>query len=291
MGNMFMGTTNLNGTVVPTDLTSLEYPDLPRLKMDRHGTIEDFTTVALRAMKLFQGKIMKRGRETWVPLVASYPGQKITENSFIRTRTDLKTLEDFYFLHPFADLVTYTLRFQAPAGIHTAFGKERQRAPQHRETFSVPDQPGILYEVVALPMDNLVQFDCWSSTGRGADNLASWFKTFMEFMKGSIMRQGFSKIEFWERGVDKDVTQWRDDIACRTLQYYVRTEEFYIIPRTAVTQINLELEVHYDLDEESDLFLREMQGHPVSGVIDPDTIPEIADLVPPVGTAELTDHG
>lgn len=294
MGGLFFGTTNLNGTFTPNDdLRSIEYPDIPRLRMDRHGSIEDFTTVALRAIKYFQQHIMKRAAPTWVPIVANYPQVKIQEGSYIRrdAQTDrILSLDDFYFYNPFADMVTYTLKLQAPAGFKEAFGKQKMRAAQQRETYAIAEQPGQYYSVVGMPMDNLVQFDCWSSTGRGAVKLAAWFKVFMEYMKGSIMRQGFPKIEFWERGEDRDIEAWRDDIAVASLQYYVRTEEFYVTPVSLVTQIDRELSVRYSLDEESDLFAREMAGIPISGAVDPSGLPVLSGEAP-TGTTYLLEYG
>lgn len=289
---VFFGTTNLNDGVKPKDPLSLDYPmpDLSRIKMDRNGTLDNFTTLTLRAMKFFQQKILKRDPNTWVPLVAGYPYQKIQEASFIKTRSNINDFNDFYFLYPFADLVTYTVKYQGPAGFKEAFGKERMRQPQYRETVRVEEIPGLLYEITSAPMDNLIQFDCWSSTGRGADNLTAWFKYFMEFMKGSIMRQGFDKIQFWERGVDADVTAWRDDIAVRSIQYYVRTQEFSVVPTSLITAINAELAVTSSFDDQVNDFVREIRGIPLnSGCIAPSSVPLISGLQS-IGTVALLDN-
>jgi len=289
---VFFGTTNLNDGFVPKAPLSLDYPvpDLARIKMDRAGTLDNFTTVTLRALKFFEQKILKRDPNTWFPLVAGYPYQKIQETSFIKTRSNLSSFNDFYFLYPFADLVTYTVKYQAPAGFKEAFGKEKMRQPQYRETVRVEEHAGLLYEITSAPMDNLIQFDCWSSTGRGADNLVELFKTFMDFMKGSIMRQGFDKIQFWERGVDADVTAWRDDIAVRSIQYYVRTQEFSVVPKSLITAINAELAVTSSFDDQVNDFVREIRGIPLnSGCIAPSSIPLISGLQS-IGTVQLLDN-
>jgi hypothetical protein len=261
--------------------------------MDRNGSIEDFSTVTLRAIKFFQQYVLKRAPATWVPLVASYPQQKVPEASFVRRAEQgdrILKIKDFYYFNPFADMVTYTLKYQCPAGFKEPFGKQRMRGPQHRETLESKETPGLFYDIVGLPMDNLVQFDCWSSDGRGVDNLAAWFKSFMQYMKGPIMAQGFSKIEFWERAGDKDITKWRDDIAVASLQYYVRTEEMYAVPTSLVTQINQALSVRTSLEEESDLFAKAaMTGIPVSGIIDSSMMPILPGV--PLGTTQLLEHG
>lgn len=291
------GTHNLNNGKVPVRTVDLDYLALPRLKMDRAGTIEDFGEVCLRAIKYFQKEILHRAPKTWVPILANYPLQKIYPASQIsetkigpqRVSFDkLARIDDYYFLHPFAEMVTYTLRYQAPAGFKKAFGPEKMRAMILQETLQVKEMPGVVYQVYTAETDNLYQFDCWASNGRKADELAQWFKYFMEFMKGSIMRQGFQKISFWERGIDRDITSWRDDIACRSLQYLVKMEEFYLIPRTVISSIDADIRVTYSLDDAQDEFIREMGGIPVSsGYINP-PVYAISGF-PNQGTIELID--
>lgn len=265
------GTTNLNNGQIPSRVVSLTDLASPRLKMDRAGTLEDFGEVILRAAKYFQKNILRRAPKTWVPVIANYPLQKIYPASQASetaigpqrvTFDKIARMDDYYFLYPFADLVTYTLRFQAPAGFKKAFGTERMRNLQLREILRVKEQPGIVYEVYAGEMDNLYQFDCWSSNGRGADYLASWFKYFMEFMKGSVMKQGFQKISFWERGIDRDITAWRDDIACRSLQYLVKTEEFYLVPKSTLSTITTDIQLRYTLDGAEEEFIKEVAHLP-----------------------------
>jgi hypothetical protein len=292
------GSTNLNNGFIPSDVVSISKFNPNRLKMDRAGTIEDFGEVVLRAIKYFQKQILHRAPKTWVPVIANYPLQKIYPASQASataigpqrvTFDKIARMDDYYHLYPFADLVTYTLRFQSPAGSKKAFGTERIRNLQLRETLQVKEQPGMFYDVMSATTDNLFQFDCWASNGRGADHLASWFKYFMEFMKDSIKRQGFQKVEFWERGIDKDITAWRDDIAVRSLQYLVRAEEFYIVPRTIITTINAEIQLRYDMDEAQNEFIREMAGMPMgSGCLDPETVPLISGLQS-IGTINLID--
>ena len=264
-GGLFFGNTNLNAPAPTPQLpVSLTYPDpkFAAMRMDRNGTLDSFTTVALRALKLFQQDILKRAPSTWIPLVGGYPYQKVSEASAPKTRSNLSNFNDFYFLYPFADLVTYTIKYQAPAGFKKAFGAEKMRPQRWCETVQVTEEPGVYYDIYAHEMDNLIQFDCWSSTGRGADNLAAWFKYFMEFMKGPIMQQGFQKISFWERGVDKDVTAWRDDIAVRSLTYLVKTEEFYIVPTGLISRISTDIEVVSSLDQQQQDFIRKWSGIP-----------------------------
>lgn len=267
MGSSYFGTTDLNNGVYTPEPTSLTYPDLPLTKMRRAGAINDFPTLVLRGMKIYQEKFLKKAKPTWVPLVMGYPSTLVKDSSRIEYK-DIKTLDDYYYLYPFCNVVTYTLRFQGPAGSRKPFGTEKLRAPMRKEDLRVNELPGTLYGVNTLEMDNLVQFDCWSSTGRGADELVDWFKKFMEFFKGSIMQQGFQKIQFWERGIDKDVQKWRDDIAVRSLQYLVRSEEHFLIPQRMISEIDLEMRVDRNLTDEQKVFFDAVKsGIPPSGLI------------------------
>jgi len=273
------GTGNLNDNFEPdNDLRSLEYPgdaNVPRLRMDRWGLIEEFPEVVLRAIKYYQDEIMHKAKETWVPVVVGYPIEKVHPDSMIDLRSDLTSLNDMYFLRPFADMISYSLVRQTPMGLDGMFSAKRARPALFKETFPVDGHPGMFYQVSSYHLDNLVQFDCWSSNTRGADYLASWFKTFMEVMKGSIERQGYAKILFVERGEDKTIPNFREDITCRSLRYFVRSEEQHIIPVSTLKQIDLDTQVRYSLDSEEDVFLREMQGLPVSGYTpEPSGLPE-----------------
>ena len=276
------GLADLNPSYQTVEWASIEepWPLIPRTKMRRNGTLDNFSTVVFRAFTYFQQYILKKAPKTWVPIVAGYPQIKIypasqptlTQIGLKREIGTIKRVDDYYFLNPFVDLVTYTLKYQAPAGYKKAFGSEKMRRPTMVETFPVSGAPGLLYEVQTEMMDNLIQFDCWSSTGRGADKLADLFKEFMRFMTGSIMAQGFGHIKFWERGVDKDLTGWRDDISVRTLQYYVGTQEMSIIPRGTINNISFDLGITEGANTDQDYFVRHVIGDqpfPPSGYYDP----------------------
>ncbi len=284
----YFGTRDLNNGVVTPEPLTMTYPDIPATKMDRAGSVDDFSTLVLRGMKIYQERFLKRDKKTWVPLVMGYPMTSPNDSSRIDFK-DIKTLDDYYFLHPFCDLVTFTLRYQAPAGYKKAFGTEKIRASLWKENLYSHNHPGVAYGVHTNEMDNLVQFDCWSSTGRGADLLADWFKQFMEFFKGSIMKQGFQKIQFWERGIDKDITKWRDDISVRSLQYLVKTEEFYTIPQKLISGIDLELSVERSLNEEEDLFIHSVTGVDPSGLTDDVDLAPIISGVNSLSTSTLVE--
>jgi|GEM_PF-3894342 hypothetical protein len=291
MGSSYFGTTDLNNGAYTPDPVSLTYPDLPLTKMRRHGTIDDFSTLVLRGMKIYQEKFLKKARATWVPLVMGYPMTKMKDSSKIQFE-NIQTLDDYYYLYPFCNVITFTMRFQAPAGYRRPFGSEKMRAPMHKEDLRVNEHPGTIYGVETHEMDNLVQFDCWSSTGRGADGLVDWFKKYMEFFKGSIMMQGFQKIQFWERGIDKDVIKWRDDISVRSLQYLVKSEEHYLLPQRLISEIDLEMKVDRNLTEEQKVFFDAVvEGIPPSGLLtaDVDTGPLISGLNE-VSTTTLIEH-
>lgn len=292
---------NNNRVLPPWNSIEAKYPIIPPMTMNRNGTLGDFSTVTLRAFRYYQEHILLRDPKTWVPLLTGYPLQKVnaaslpTETQIGKKReiNKITRIDDYYYLFPFADLVTYSLKYQAPKGFKKAFGSEKERTSTKVETFPVSGVPGLLYEVHSRPMDNLIQFDCWSSNTRGADNLIEFFKYFMEFMKGSIMLQGFGHIQLWERGTDKETYAWREDIAYRSLQYYVETQDFYIIPRYQTNHVFFDLQVQGGINAEQDYFVKhviEDQAYPPSGCYQyPSGIVIISGYTPSTGTNFLIE--
>jgi hypothetical protein len=286
----YFGIEDLNNGKLNSEPISLTYPDYPVTKMRRAGVIDDFSTLVLRGMKIYQEKFLKRSKKTWVPLVMGYPMTKMSESSR-KQFLDITSLDDYYYLYPFCNLITYSMVFQCPAGYEKPFGAKKMRAPMRKEELRSTDKPGLIYGVDTLELDNLVQFDCWSSTGRGADELVDWFKRFMEYFKGSIMQQGFQKIQFWERGIDKDITTWRDDIAVRSLKYLVRSEEHYSIPQRLISEISLEMRVDRNLTEEQQDFFNSVKGIPIpSGLTDEVNIDPLVSELNAVSTTTLVEN-
>lgn len=296
------GTADLNNGSVSPEWRPLEekWPLIQDMRMTRNGTLEDLIIVLTRAIQYYQQNILQRAPKTWVPILAGYPTEKVytatqataTVNGLKPEYGTLTRIDDYYFLNPFVNMVSYTLKYQAPKGMKKAFGSEKIRRPDKMATYPVSGTPGLYYDVASQPMDNLIQFDCWSSTTRGADNLASWFKYFMECMKGSIMNQGYGHIAFWERGIDKDIAAWRDDISVRSLQYYIETQEFYIVPRTLITSINFELAIKEGMNWTQDQFVRhviEDQPYPPSGCYESSGIVPLVSGLPPEGLVNLTE--
>lgn len=300
---MDFGIADLNNNQVPVPWRSLEstYPIIPPMTMNRAGTAGDFSTVILRAFRYYQEFILKKDPRTWVPIIAGTPQQKIypasqpteTKIGIQRSLGNISRLDDYYFLHPFADMVTYTLKYQAPKGYKKPFGAEKIRRPDKIETFPVSGVPGLYYEVYSQPMDALYQFDCWASNSRAADNLADFFRYFMEFMKGSIMLQGFGHIQFWERGIDKETFAWREDIAWRSLQYYVELQDFYFVPTNQIKSVGFQLQLQEGYSSEDEYFVRHViqdQSYPPSGVYPyPSGIVTMSGYTPSTGTNLLIE--
>lgn len=272
--SLFLGTENLNNSITPEEIASESYPNTPRLKADRHGTLRDFTMVMLRAFAYYQDKIKKKARDTWIPILHGHPHQKLKDASYIK---QIKHPDDYYFVNPFCELITYDLQLQAPQGMHKAFGAEKLRNWQFRERIRDQQYPDVSYNVMARTHDNLIRFNCWASNGRAADWLADFFKEFTVWMTGSIMRQGFGKFMFLERGIDEQIPKWRDDIAVRTLQYYLKTEEHWLIPNVDITALSKEISIDYTAVNDFDSYTRSIVYSVASGVfpsgIDGSTVP------------------
>jgi len=76
--------------------------------------------------------------------------------------------------------------------------------------------------------DNIVQYDCWSTSNQEANSLILWFEDFMDLYTRVLKENGVQELLYWQRLEDKVVESWRDDIDNRTIQYYFRTEKLRV---------------------------------------------------------------
>jgi hypothetical protein len=83
-------------------------------------------------------------------------------------------------------------------------------------------------EVYGQWFDNIVQFDCWSTSNPQANMLVTWFEDFMELYIPILKRNGVQEALYWQRQDDKVLQAFRDDIDNRTVQYYFRTEKLRV---------------------------------------------------------------
>ena len=164
------------------------------------------------------------------------------------------------------DTITYRVLRREPGTVQShPFDGKKEIKPRVRQTIVDPDYPDHHIQIMGQWFDNLIQFDCWSVTNNGADSLISWFEDFLFRYTWVWKKNGVQEILYMDRGIDTEVTKWRDDIVNRTLVYYFRTEKIVPIRTHDFTQIDLYVGLASEIDP------------PPSGSIEPSGYLEIID--------------
>jgi hypothetical protein len=91
--------------------------------------------------------------------------------------------------------------------------------------------------------DNLVQFDCWSTSNFEANRLIYWFEDFMDLYAPVLINNGVNQLLYWQRQQDQTIERWRDDIDNRTVQYYFRTEKLRLERKPNFRSFDLKLRI------------------------------------------------
>ena len=105
----------------------------------------------------------------------------------------------------------------------------RQRHKVFRESKPDPDFVGGKLYVYGQWYDNLVEFKVWAQTSKVANLRALWLEDTLEKWEWFLQAEGVSRMLYMGRLADQVEHKGNKKIACRTLQYYVRTERLTTI--------------------------------------------------------------
>ena len=192
-------------TKTAAELAARPDPRDSRLRAERNATIYDFYEYLYKIMKVVKPNVL---------FMPAYPAY-IREGALV---------ED-----DFTDTITYKIRRREPGTIaNHPFDTRKEIKPRIREE-NVPDEdnPGFYYDEYAQWFDNLIQFDIWSMTNTGAEELSQWFEEFMFMSTGVLEEYGVQKIYFYRQEEDETFLQFDHRLQRRTLLYYVRTEKIW----------------------------------------------------------------
>ena len=140
------------------------------------------------------------------------------------------------------DTIVYRVKRREPGTVgHHAFEPPVEAKPRVRESMNDPDHPGLHIQVLGQWFDNIIQFDCWSKYNNRADDLIDWFEDFMFKYTWVWKKNGVNEILYWMRTIDTESSEWRNDLAVRTVNYYFRTEKLVTINEYDFRQINMYL--------------------------------------------------
>lgn len=173
---------------------------------------EKTNTVRLHGIKHPElGDKMSLDRSNMIDFVSAYPQKQAEPETW-------------------KDTITYKVARREPGTIQShPFEGRKEIKPRLRQTIIDPDFPNYHIEIMGQWFDNIIQFDCWSTTNRGADSLIEWFEDFVLKYTWVWKKNGVQEMLYMNRSIDEDVTKWRDDIVNRTLYYYFRTEKIFPI--------------------------------------------------------------
>lgn len=138
------------------------------------------------------------------------------------------------------DTITFKVDRREPGTIQShPFEGRKEIKPRIRQVIVDPDFPDFHIQIQGQWFDNILQFDCWSVTNKGADSLISWFEDFLFRYTWVWKKNGVQEILYMNRSIDEEVIKWRDDIVNRTLYYYFRTEKIIPIREHDFTQFDI----------------------------------------------------
>ena len=132
------------------------------------------------------------------------------------------------YIGDWKEAITWSIVKMEPGSLNSEpFMRPRTLRPMHREIKRLVANEDYGVDTAGKYFDCMVQFDCWARTNRAAEDLITWFESFMDLYTAVFLYNGVMKCFFWERAMDELVTRWRNDIVNRTVRYYVRTESVF----------------------------------------------------------------
>ena len=233
--------------------TSIEDRKLPpRLQAGGSLDLRGLRRVMQRVLKVIQPDVkFVPAYPDWVKPIdlrstRTFPTNQMTDNTSI----DQQGAD-------FTDTITFKVKQRLCGTLDThaspRAGGKREIKPQVRQS-GIQSQlyTNRLVNVYGQWFDNFIQFDLFTRTNEEAELFVEWFEDFMEIYSPQFMWAGISKMHFWERLVDEELTKWKTGLSVRSVVWYFRTEKLYEVDVHKIRQINLVL--HDLITNEDDLY-------------------------------------
>ena len=142
----------------------------------------------------------------------------------------------------FTDTITYQIIRREPASLKDKpFQSEKEIKPRVRDIRSTDDGA---VEILGQWYDNLVLFDCWTTSNAEADDLLQWLEDFLFKFTGYFKSIGIQEMLYFRSGrftwgttEEEAMTRWRNPFKVRSLTYYVRSEKLWYINRYEIEEI------------------------------------------------------
>ena len=121
-------------------------------------------------------------------------------------------------------------------------GTRRTWRPRSREEVPHPTDPNLCLSVLAIEMENIVEFKIVSPHARRANEWAEFFERFFMAYVWYFKEMGIAQCYYQERLEDSIETIGGNELHVRPLRYFVRTQ---IVSQEVAKKIE-EVLVHYD---------------------------------------------
>ena len=142
------------------------------------------------------------------------------------------------------DTITYKVSRREPGTLQAhPFDAKKEIKPRVRQYIKDPDNPGYHIKILGQRFDNLLQFEFWTTTANSGDTLVSWFEDFLYKYTWVWKKNGVQEILYTKRGIDEEVTKWREDLSYRSLWYFFRTEKLISVREKDFAQFDLSIDL------------------------------------------------
>lgn len=148
-------------------------------------------------------------------------------------------------------VITYMLKEMSPGVINK--DGVREIKPRLRGTFKQEendDSPRVI-DVYGRMLDCDVVFEIWEENNSKATKLANQFMDFLDMYTGYIKSQGVKEVIFQKYTNEMESGEWRDNIACRSLYYYVRLEHLNEVPTDVLEKVTGLVSAKANLSDDS----------------------------------------
>jgi hypothetical protein len=142
----------------------------------------------------------------------------------------------------FRPTITYLLVRKEPFTLNGApFGSSKELKPRTREEFVDPNKPQRVIRIFGQRMDNLIRFLCLHPRAETADALAHWLERCINRQMPSIVANGIHRMLFWSSGTLERRGKSGDDVAVRSVNYYIETEEIEVQEAPSIRRLNIRI--------------------------------------------------
>lgn len=179
---------------------------MPRLQADKSCNFDEFTDVVMRLLNAAWGP-------QWGTFSEAFPNGRDSDNVTM-------------------PVITYLLKEMVPGVIGK--GGVREIKPRRRDI--VLDN-GMAMEIYGRVFDCIVVFEIWEENNSKATKLATQFMEFIDMYTGYIKSQGVKEIILQRMDNNTVSGEWRDNIVCRKLEYYVRLEHLSEVQSDVISKV------------------------------------------------------